>query len=516
MHPPPSHSQPHVEPGRRRPRAAGSRADDGQHAVSPPAAERRAADRSVGGAAGRRSGRSTLSERDARHEGRCHWASWALRGLLVVILVFQLARGNLGGALVAAEGIAVSLLPLLVSRLSGWHVPRLLDVTFVLAMALQFGSESLKLFELFTYWDKLVHPAEIFLASGIATFLLLGYRRFHRLEIPDGLAAAGAMLFGMSLGAFWELVEFGLDWFGNTSLQKSNADSMTDILLNDAGAIFGTLLAFWLYRHWAPDHVRDEFGEIAEWSTAWLARLLRHHGRAVGIGVALVLAAIVFAGWSIDRVPVPPPTGQPPAGWPPGAPRRWRFTSPGPGGPTAVVLGEWTADQHGTCRAPVGRVWPGGEQVGLLALDPGVDYGPRVPFTAATHTLAERPPLFSGTAMDTGLVFGLRGPGDYYVLRSSTLHDTVSLDRYLHGQKRNLREEQVLMRGNEWHELRVEVMDGQVTALLDGRVLFYETGLTDLDGGLGLWARVTTAGCFADAVVQPLVAGGATRAWRTP
>ena len=49
-----------------------------------------------------------------------------------------------------------------------------------------------KLFELLTYWDKVIHPAEIFLASGVATFLFLGYREIHELEIPDGLAAAGA------------------------------------------------------------------------------------------------------------------------------------------------------------------------------------------------------------------------------------------------------------------------------------------------------------------------------------
>jgi hypothetical protein len=38
---------------------------------------------------------------------------------------------------------------------------------FVLGMAFQFISESTKLFELFTYWDKLVHPALIAAAPGM-------------------------------------------------------------------------------------------------------------------------------------------------------------------------------------------------------------------------------------------------------------------------------------------------------------------------------------------------------------
>ena len=93
------------------------------------------------------------------------------------------------------------------------------------------------------------------------------------------------------------------------------------------------------------------------------------------------------------------------------------------------------------------------------------------------------------------------------MLRADVLHDAVSLDRYLHGRKRNLRDEHYLMRGNEQHELRVEVASDKVVAIVDGRELFDKDGLADLDGGLGLWARVTAAGCFADASVAPRVSG---------
>jgi hypothetical protein len=455
-------------------------------------------------AAGQQDSRSTLSERGDHHEGSYHWLSWVLRAVLVAVLAIQLVRGNMGGAIVAAEGIVVTFIPLGISRWSGLHIPWLMEITFLVAMVLQFGSEALKLFELFTYWDKIVHPLEIFLASGIATYLLLGYRHYQRLTIPDGLAAVGAMLFGMSLGSFWELVEFTMDWFGNANLQKSNADTMTDIFLNDVGAIFGTLLAFWLYRHWASEHEKREFGEIAVWSTDWLTKLLGRHGKAVGIAFGLVVVAIVFAGWYIDRGPIPPvPVGHPPVGWTEGAPRQWTLTSADPGLPIAVLRGDWIPDQRGICRVNPDQPWPGSEQPGLLALDPGIDYGDDGPFAATTQFIADRPPFLSGSAMDAGLAFGVRGPDDFYVLRASVLHDAVSLDRFLHGRKRNLRDEHYLMRGNEWHALGVEVRGDRVVALVDGHELFDKTGLADLEGGLGLWARVTTAGCFPDASVQP-------------
>jgi len=77
--------------------------------------------------------------------------------------------------MVAGEGFVVSLVPLLVGRLSKTHVPRPLEFAFVLGMALQFISESTKLFELFTYWDKIVHPTLIALTAMISAWLLLGY-----------------------------------------------------------------------------------------------------------------------------------------------------------------------------------------------------------------------------------------------------------------------------------------------------------------------------------------------------
>jgi hypothetical protein len=455
-------------------------------------------------AADRHDGGSALAERSDHHEGSYHWQSWLLRAVLVAVLVVEIVRGNRGAAIVAVEGLVISFIPLAISRWSGLHVPWLLEVTFVVAIVMQFASEALKLFELFTYWDKIVHPLEIFLASGIATYLLLGYRHHHRLKIPDGLAAAGAMFFGMTLGSFWELVEFTMDWFGNANLQKSNADTMTDLFVNDVGAIFGTLLAFWLYRHWASEHEKREFGEIAEWSTEWLTKLLGRHGKAVGIAFGLVVIAIVFAGWYIDRGPIPlAPTGQPPAGWTDGAPRQWRFTSPDPGAPTAVLLGDWVPDQRGVCRVNPDHPWPGSEKGGLLALDPGVDYRGDTPFTASTHFTAQRPAFLTGSMMDAGLAFGIRGPDDFYLLRASVLHDAISLDHYIHGRSRDLRDEHYLMRGNEQHELAAQVDGDRVIAFVDGRQIFEKSGLSNLDGGLGLWSRVTAAGCFADANVAP-------------
>jgi hypothetical protein len=436
----------------------------------------------------------------ARHhdDHKPHWESWALRALLLALTVWQLVTGNRDGATVAGMGLAVSLIPVLITRFSGWHVPRNLELTFVFAMFLQYTSESLKLFELLTYWVKIVHPTEIFLATGVATFLLLGYRECHELDIPDGLAAFGSMLFGMALGASWELVEFSLDWFGNANLQKSNADTMTDILTNDAGAIFGALFAFWLFRHHTSQRAREQSGEIADWLTGRLSQLLGRHGKLVGVIVALIFAAIIFAGWYIDRGPIP----NPPAGI--GHAADWRFTDTPASDDDQILLGEWHESQQGLCRSDSEPPRPGSEKMGLVALEPGESFGAQSGFRLSGTYYLKRPALGTGTAMDAGLVFGLRDPDNFYVLTASAIHDTVALHRYLHGRQRWVREEHYLTRGDETHALSVEVQGDRVAAAIDGKKLFDERGIVDTDGGIGLWARVTALGCFSDVQVTPL------------
>ncbi len=443
----------------------------------------------------------TLTQRAGKEEGANqgtrHWESWLLRGALLAAVVWHVAHGNRQGASVAGEGLVLALLPLLVTRLSGWHVPRLLELTYVLAMVLQFVSESFKLFELFTYWDKIVHPGEIFLFTGLATYLLLGYRDLHRLEMPDIMSAAGALLLGAGVGAFWEFVEFAADWFGNANLQKSNADTMTDLLTNDIGATFGMLLAFWLYVHRTDDKQREEFGRIAEWLSARVAKMFKEHGGAVSVAFAVVCAGVILAGYLVDRGPVPPPPSAP------GVPSAWSFTSSGGQvAGTQVLLGDWLPDERGICRENTERPMPGSEKMGLLALEPGRSFGSSGSFSLGTRYFLERPSIQEGSAMAAGLAFGVRDPQSFYLLEVDATHDVVRLDRYLNGKRRDQREKRVRTHGNDWHDLEARVQGDHVTAVLDGQVVFEEPGLEQTDGGIGLWARVSRAGCFSQATVR--------------
>jgi hypothetical protein len=420
-----------------------------------------------------------------------------LRAGVLALAGFQLANANPAGAVVALEGFVVALLPLAIARLSRTHVPRPLELAFVFGMALQFASESTKLFELFYYWDKIVHPTLVASTGMIAVWLLLGYRDAFGKRLPIHLVAIFAMLLAISVGAFWEFVEFGPDWFGNADLQKSNADTITDIVANDTGAFLATLLALWLYTRFFSKRQRQETGLIAQWLAHGPGAVLRGHGRLVGALAAVLLAGVLFLSQWIDR-------GSPAlaAGLTPGASREWHFASGAMPDGVQVLSGDWVADPRGICRENLDHPRPGSEKMGILELTPGMAYGlDDQPFTLQARYYEERPPNLTGSEMDAGVVIGIRDAENFDLVEQSALHDVLRLDTFIHDRRRDLRDKLFRTHGDEWHTLEVSVSGSTMTAGVDGETIYTVADVPRTDGPIGLWARAAAATCFSDVTV---------------
>jgi hypothetical protein len=103
-------------------------------------------------------------------------AAGGLRAMMAMILAYHLVSRNWPGAIVAGQGLVVLMIPPAISHFGRRPVPAIVDLSFAAGVFLQYASESFKVFELLTYWDKIAHPGEILFASIVATMLLLGYR----------------------------------------------------------------------------------------------------------------------------------------------------------------------------------------------------------------------------------------------------------------------------------------------------------------------------------------------------
>ncbi len=426
-----------------------------------------------------------------------HLESWLLRLALLATAVYQIVTRNQEGATVAIQGLVVSLLPLLVGRLSRAHVPRPLEFAFVLGMALQYISESTKLFEHFYYWDKLVHPTLIALTGMIGTWLLLGYRDAFAKRIPVHLAAAFGMLLGISIGALWEFIEFSTDWFSNADLQKSNGDTLTDIMSNGIGAFVATLLGLWLFTHHFTPKQRNELGRVAWWLADGPTRLMRAHGRIVGTVLTLALAAVLFLSQWVDR-DIPALA----SGVSAGADRAWQFTQDGAASDAQVLSGDWVSDPRGICHENLDNPKPGSEKMGVLELTPGVNFGAdEQSFSVRARYFEERPQIAQGSEMDAGVAFGIRDASNFNLVDQNALHDVLRLSQFIHNNRRVLREKLFRTHGNEWHTLQMSVSGSSVTAGVDGETIYTVDGVRNADGPIGLWARGASATCFSDVSV---------------
>lgn len=414
---------------------------------------------------------------------------------ILAVLAYQLVSDNRDGAIVAAQGFVVSLLPIALVRLSGLRMPPALEACFLLAVTLQYVSESLKLFEHFLYWDKVVHPTEIALVGMVLVYFILGYRDSGRARLGARQAAIIAWLLAAALGMFWEFVEFTSDWFGNADLQKSNADTMTDLLANGVGALIATVLAVRLYCACFSDCQRRELGDLGTWLTGGLGRLLARHGGMVGAVLALSVAGLIGGGLWIDHAPPPAPTGPPAV-----ASRQWQFSAGS--SDTTTLLGDWATDERGICRINTEQPRPGSEKPGLLQLGMATYDTSDSGFSLSGTYVEERPNPANGSQMDAGLAFGIRGSGDFYLLEENALHDLLRLDHFVGGRRHDVREEIYRTRGDEQHTLSVEVRGDQTTAFIDGKVGFTVGGLANAAGGIGLFGRTAASTCFSWAQVQ--------------
>jgi hypothetical protein len=150
----------------------------------------------------------------------------------------------------------------------------------------------------------LVHAIAGLFVALLIGLLVLGWRDRQRIDLIDQLAALMTMFSGVLFGVIWELIEFVLDWVRYSDIQKSNTDTITDLLWSDVGAVIGAVLAVRLYCHWLRARDRHQFEAVAVWLFDGPSRWLDRHGLLMSVVVALVAGAAVAALWFADR-PVP-------------------------------------------------------------------------------------------------------------------------------------------------------------------------------------------------------------------
>lgn len=164
-------------------------------------------------------------------------AAWAGQGLLAIAIVVVLFQRQWLAAASLAGFLLISYLFVAFER----KLPTLFDLIFVVAALINAGGWAWDLYNKPGPYDEIAHFYTIFaitLAVGYMMYSELMESFFdHRVLFVLTIASLG-----IALGALWEVTEWLADFATPKQIVSGLTDTITDIMLDSAGAILAALL----------------------------------------------------------------------------------------------------------------------------------------------------------------------------------------------------------------------------------------------------------------------------------
>ncbi|MBQ8372351.1 MAG: hypothetical protein IJX38_05405 [Clostridia bacterium] len=142
-------------------------------------------------------------------------------------------------------GIISALLPLLLSRVLGWHIPSLMLALYELFLILSiFLGEIILLYERVSFFDDIMHLGSAALLATLGYSLIAPSKGLTPKQTSMYIVA-----FALSVGVFWELFEFTADGILGLNMQRflsaegmplvgraALSDTMQDLIVDLTGA----------------------------------------------------------------------------------------------------------------------------------------------------------------------------------------------------------------------------------------------------------------------------------------
>jgi len=98
-----------------------------------------------------------------------------------------------------------------------------------------------------------------------------------------------------------------------------------------------------------------------------------------------------------------------------------------------------------------------------------------------------------------GLVFRLKDPNNYYIVRANALENNYRLYHVVKGRRSQFGGANLKVTSGEWHELRVEVVGNKITCYYDGNKKIEATDETFKEAGkVGVWTKADSVTSFDD------------------
>jgi hypothetical protein len=184
----------------------------------------------------------SLVDREGMMKINANWKgyrtlAWLLQGLLAVAIVVVLLQGDWLPAAALGGFLVISFLFVKLER----KLPSLFDLIFMIAALINAGGWAWDLYNKPGPYDEIAHFFTMFAITLAFGFLLYSelMESFYDHRIMFVLTIASL---GIAIGALWEVVEWLADFVTPKQIVSGLFDTITDIMLDSAGAVLAALL----------------------------------------------------------------------------------------------------------------------------------------------------------------------------------------------------------------------------------------------------------------------------------
>jgi hypothetical protein len=192
----------------------------------------------TGGKPGNKKGEGMRAflRRERREEPGVFWTYFILRFFVLVSLVRAVMRGDAESAGICVLVLLVFLLPFLIEKQLDIEIPSALEIIiFIFVYAAEILGELGSYFIIFPHWDTLLHTTWGFLcaALGFSMADLLNRSERVKVELSPFYVALMGFCFSMTVGVFWEFIEFAMDRLFLLDMQKDTVVNVISSVMLD-------------------------------------------------------------------------------------------------------------------------------------------------------------------------------------------------------------------------------------------------------------------------------------------
>lgn len=156
-----------------------------------------------------------------------------LRFIVITALIIAVFRKDFETAYVCCLSLVLFLAPAFVERTFKLYLPSALEIIVLLFIfAAEILGEIAYFYVRVPHWDTILHTVNGFLcaAVGFALVDLLNESKNIKFQLSPIFVAIVAFCFSMTIGVFWEFLEFGSDMLLKTDMQK-------DFIINSISSV---------------------------------------------------------------------------------------------------------------------------------------------------------------------------------------------------------------------------------------------------------------------------------------